>query len=351
MILHGKMERAAKLFLHAIALSPFHPDVLTEYGEFLEKQQKDIVLAEHHYCRALISSPSHSKAIVNRKRTQPLVEEIDQTYYNIIDHKRKLLLGIPENHPGVRRMMRESYFKHIHHTTALEGNTFTLSQTRMLVENRLAIGGKSLLEHNEILGMDSAFTYVNNSLIDRLGQLTLQDIKNIHKRVLGHVDPVGAGEFRTTQVVVGDYMPPEAKDVPNMMEEFIDWLNSDEALSLHPIELSALAHYKFVWIHPFYDGNGRTSRLLMNMILMQAGYPPIIIKVEEKHIYYEHLQTANNGDIRPFIRFIGLCTERAIDEYLMAGLENAGSLVAQLRRTPVDDGRTIIIDNIDQNIP
>ena len=87
----------------------------------------------------------------------------------------------------------------------------------------------------------------------------------------------------------------------------MDWLNSEreedsEATGLHPLELAALAHYKFVYIHPFYDGNGRVSRLLMNLVLLQAGYPPVIINVEDKHEYYQRLQMANDGDVRPFIR-------------------------------------------------
>lgn len=79
------------------------------------------------------------------------------------------------------------------------------------------------------------------------------------------------------------------------MDEFVEWLNSDETGSLHPIKLAAIAHYKLVTIHPFYDGNGRTSRLLMNLVLMHAGYPPVLIKVEEKHEYYKYLETANQG--------------------------------------------------------
>ena len=79
-----------------------------------------------------------------------------------------------------------------------------------------------------------------------------------------------------------------------------------EATGLHPLELAALAHYKFVFIHPFYDGNGRVSRLLMNLVLLQAGYPPVIINVEDKHEYYQRLQLANDGDVRPFIRRVNL---------------------------------------------
>ena len=99
-------------------------------------------------------------------------------------------------------------------------------------------------------------------------------------------------------------MPPKPEDVPALMDDLITWLNSAEAWSLHPVEYAAIAHYRLVYIHPFVDGNGRTSRLLMNLRLIQAGYPPVIIKVEDRYKYYEALEIANSGDIRPFIRFI-----------------------------------------------
>ena len=107
----------------------------------------------------------------------------------------------------------------------------------------------------------------------------------IHRRVLGYVDPTESGMFRRTQVFVGGHIPPGPHHIPLLMDEFSKWLNSDIAARLHPIKLAALAHYKLVHIHPFIDGNGRTSRLLMNMILMQAGFPPVIIPKQERHRY------------------------------------------------------------------
>lgn len=100
------------------------------------------------------------------------------------------------------------------------------------------------------------------------------------------------------------------------MTEFVEWLNNDGTLRIHPVELAALAHYKFVIIHPFVDGNGRTARLLMNLILMQAGFPPVVIPVEDRLRYYETLKLANEGDLRPFIRLIASCTEKTLDNYL-----------------------------------
>lgn len=115
---------------------------------------------------------------------------------------------------------------------------------------------------------------------------------------------------------MGDYIPPAASDLQVHMDQLVEWLNSEEAAALHPIEFAALAHYRLVAIHPFYDGNGRTSRLLMNVILMQVGFPPVSIEVGDRLTYYETLEQANDGDIRPFIRFISRCTERTLDEYL-----------------------------------
>lgn len=125
------------------------------------------------------------------------------------------------------------------------------------------------------------------------------------------------------------------------------WLNSEEALALHPIEFAALAHYRLVTIHPFYDGNGRTSRLLMNLILMQAGFPPVAIEVEDRMRYYDSLELANNGDIRPFIRFIAECTERTLDEYLAATMEDPSYSLMQVanKKNRTERQRIIYVDN------
>ena len=96
----GKIDKAAKVFEHAYALADTHPEVLNEYGEFKEKYHKDFVTAEHLYCKALTYSPEHSRAMANRQRTLPLVEEIDQSHFNRLDNMRDALLRVPSNHPG-----------------------------------------------------------------------------------------------------------------------------------------------------------------------------------------------------------------------------------------------------------
>merc|ERR1719342_1347962 len=105
------------------------------------------------------------------------------------------------------------------------------------------------MEHNEILGMESALNFINKTLIDKYGDITLQDILEIHRRVIGNVDPVEAGIFRRTQVYVSNHQPPPPSLLSILMTKFISWLNSSSGL--HPVRHAALAHYKLVFIHPF----------------------------------------------------------------------------------------------------
>ncbi|KAJ1524181.1 hypothetical protein ONE63_010706 [Megalurothrips usitatus] len=310
----GKVDKALKLFEHAYMLAPLHPDVLNHYGEFLEDTQKNVIMADQLYFQALTYSPGNSRALVNRQRTAHVVERLDHAMLQRIDQKRDAVSAIPDAAPGLRRAKKEAYFLHIHHTVGIEGNTMTLSQTRSILETRMAVGGKSVVEHNEILGLDAAMKYINSTLINRLGMITIKDILEIHRRVLGYVDPIEV------------------------------WLNSEQSARMHPVRYAALAHYKLVAIHPFSDGNGRTSRLLMNAILMQAGYPPVIILKKHRSHYYKHLEMANKGDVRPFVRFIAECTERTLDYFLLATTEFPAL------DTNGDSSRTIFVHESDAQI-
>jgi len=325
MVNQNKHRKALRLYEHALALAPRSPEVLNNFGEFLEELNNDLVEADHMFALAIAYAEEDEvnldRAVANRKRTAVKVEEIDARVLRNIEKKKLLFLNISDNSAALRRAKKEAYFQYVFHTVGIEGNTMSLAQTRSILETKLAVAGKSIMEHNEVLGMDAALKFINQTLVDKLGDITLQDILEIHKRVIGHVDPLEAGMFRTTQVYVGDHVPPPPNSINVLVLRFIDWLNSLEALTLHPVRLAALAHYKLVYIHPFVDGNGRTSRLLMNLVLMQAGYPPVIIRRADRELYYKYLSTANQGDIRPFVRFIADCTEKTLDAYLWAASE------------------------------
>ncbi|TWW60409.1 protein adenylyltransferase FICD [Takifugu flavidus] len=341
----GKREKAQKLLVHALSMNPEFVDALTELGTILE-EEKDVVQADHLYSKALAISPCNEKALVSKDRTLPLVEEIDQRYFGIIDSKVRRLMSIPKGNSALRRVMEETYYHHIYHTVAIEGNTLTLSEIRHIIETRYAVPGKSLQEQNEAIGVDAAMKYINTTLLSRSGMMTLGDILEIHRRVLGYVDPVEGGRLRTNQVFVGHHIPPHPRDLQRHMEELVQWLNSEEALQLHPVEFAALAHYKLVYVHPFVDGNGRTSRLLMNLVLLQARYPPITIRKEQRAEYYTALDTANEGDVRPFIRFIAKCTEMTLDTLLISTTDYAVGLPAAGQDQPCPDCKqTISIHN------
>jgi len=325
---------ARKLFDHAVNLCPNHPKVLLHYGEFLESADQDLLGADALYARVLAIAEPTSKEWVrskqNRRRTASAVEEIDRKTLRRIDDKRKDFQKLNVDSAAMRRAKREAYFQHIYHSVSIEGNTMTLSQTRSILETRLAVGGKSVMEHNEVLGLDAALRYINQTLVDKVGEYSLKDILEIHRRVIGYVDPLEAGMMRRSQVYVGDYVPPHPSAIELLMEGFVRWLNAPTGeegsaaamTEMHAIEFAALAHYKLVYIHPFVDGNGRTSRLLMNLILMQGGYPPVIVRKQDRLAYCRHLATANEGDIRPFVRFVAECTERTLDAYIAAATEN-----------------------------
>lgn len=276
---HGKYDKAFKVFQHSLSLAPNNPKVLTEFGFFLE--ERDIITADQYYFKAISFDPNYERALERRQRTAAVVQSIDEERLKRLDEKRDLLSEVDPFGSAMRRAIKEAYILHIYHSVGIEGNSMTLSETRSVLETHMAVSGRSVEEHNEILGMDSAMKYINASLVKR-DSITLNDILEIHKRVLGHVDPVEGGMFRRTQVYVGNHIPPKPEKLNVLMDELMDWLNSEYTAHLHPVKQAAIAHYKLVHIHPFTDGNGRTSRLLMNTILMKYGYPPVVIQKQQR---------------------------------------------------------------------
>lgn len=309
----GKINKAMKLFEHAAAMAPSDADVLNKYGEFLEKTQKDVVTADELYFKALTYSPDHPAALMNRRRTAQVVDKLDLEMLKMIDNKRDNLKEMFSKN-SFDSIKKQAYFLHIYHTVGIEGNTMTIDQLKYLLETGQVVSGKSIIEHNEVIGLQLAMKYVK--LLTRKNYISVNDILGIHRRAMGHVDPVKSGRFRNEKVFIGKHIPPPPKELPSLMEAYEYWLNSEEAQQLHPVRYAALAHYKLVDIHPFHDGNGRTSRLVMNLILIRAGYPPVMVLKDQREKYYDALNAANLGDVRPFVRFIAQCTIQILDMYM-----------------------------------
>ena len=202
-----------------------------------------------------------------------------------------------------------------YNSNAIEGNSLTLNETKMVLEHGITIKGKSLREHFEVINHKEAIVFIEDVL---KVPLTEDLVKKLNGIVLEKIDDRG-GHYRDINVrILGAVKsPPQAEKVPKLMKELIEYAQANPE-KLNPVEFAAALHYKFVAIHPFVDGNGRVARLVMNLALMKHGYPiTIILKVDRKK-YYDCLKKADLGDIKPFVNFIGYCVNRSLDIYLSA---------------------------------
>jgi Fic family protein len=208
-----------------------------------------------------------------------------------------------------------------YNSNAIEGNTLTLLETKLVLEEGLTIGGKKLREHFEVINHSEAIYYVQD-VVNRNMDLTEYVIKSIHHLVLKNIDDENAGRYRMINVLISGskHTPPHFTVLSEKMEQLIQWYDEHKEI-IHPVELAAELHFRFVYIHPFSDGNGRTSRLLMNLILMKYGFPPAIVKAatDDRLEYYETLEAASIGDdLQPFIQLISGCVEDSLQRYIGA---------------------------------
>ena len=167
-------------------------------------------------------------------------------------------------------------------SNALEGNTLTRLETAVVVEKGLTVGGKSLVEHLEATNHAGALRKVVEIARSQVHSLTEHTLLDLHAMILHGIDDANAGRYRSIPVRISGsrvVLPNPAK-VPGLMSEFFGELSAMKGS--HPVELAAEAHYRLVTIHPFIDGNGRTARLLMNLILLQHGYPPALIRKRDR---------------------------------------------------------------------
>lgn len=207
-----------------------------------------------------------------------------------------------------------------YNSNAIEGNTLTLLETKLVLEQGLTIGGKKLREHLEVINHAEAIQYVQD-LVQRKQELTEHVIKSLHHLVLKNIAD-DAGRYRMVNVRISgsEHVPPHYTSVPEQMEQLMKWY-AEQRDVIHPVLLAAEFHFRFVYIHPFSDGNGRTARLLMNLILLEDGFPPAIVKAADsaRLRYYETLEEASvRGQLQPFVSLIMECVAESLQAYLFA---------------------------------
>jgi Fic family protein len=204
-------------------------------------------------------------------------------------------------------------------SNALEGNSLTLTETKVLLENGLTVGGKPVKDCYEATGHALAYDFMLSIAKAKDLAITEEVILRLHFLFYNGIDSEYAGKYRKHQVIITgtEYVPPESSAVPQLMKDFIIELDK-KAKELHPVLLSAFAHRRLVDIHPFSDGNGRTARLLMNLILINKGYCIVSIPPVLRNDYISALimaQREKNPSDAKFNELIAICENESQREY------------------------------------
>ena len=253
------------------------------------------------------------------KRIKELIEfkiNISDDFFGDIDKKlEKLNNKRPLSKETVKSLQETINLEWTYNSNGIEGNTLTLKETKVVLEG-ITIGGKSVVEHLEAINHENAIEYLEE-LINAKTEITEWNIKNLHQLILKGIDDDNAGKYRNQNVTISgaNHIPPEYVVVPELMEKLI--INYKDWDDYHPIIRAALLHGELLKIHPFIDGNGRTSRLIMNMELMSCGYVPVIIKKENRLKYYEALDKGHTTkDYTDFVKLVAEAENHMLDRYL-----------------------------------
>lgn len=243
---------------------------------------------------------------------QTLLQRITEKKQELDQYKQ-----LPQ--PLVKNLYEWTKIKATYNSNAIEGNTLTEGETALIVEKNITVPGKTITEHLEAINYAKAIDFIKKLASEKTrNELTLDDLLAIHTIILNNIDTAHAGQLRNVAVrILGSTVPrPNYLKVPQLMDELVTWLDNATG---HPAQIAADTHLKLVFIHPFVDGNGRTARLLLNLILFQAGYPLTIIENKNRPAYINGIESAlldNKKDAYYTVIFEAI--ENSLDEYLAA---------------------------------
>jgi Fic family protein len=240
-----------------------------------------------------------------------------QEYLDRIDVKQKQLAAIrPLPQLALRKIKATMSVEWTYNSNSIEGNTLTLQETKLVIEDGMTVSGKSLREHFEVVNHQEAIDFIYG-LVQPDYKISERDILHLHSIILQKIEKENAGRYRNSAVRISgaNFIPPNPLKVYDFMEDLVHWV-CNETDSIHPLIVATLFHHRFVWIHPFIDGNGRSVRLLFNLLLMKAGYPPAIILRNDRKKYYSALNKADDGDFSKLFLLIAQAMERSLNIYL-----------------------------------
>lgn len=246
---------------------------------------------------------------------------ISKTLLKRVDQKLQLIQSKRPLSPQLVLKLKEQFSLELtYNSNAIEGNKLTLKETYLVINDGLTVKGKSFKDHLEAKNHNKAIHYLYDLIeYKRKHTVSEQLIRSLQQLIIKDIEDGDAGKYRNGNVLItgSSHKPPQAYEVPQLMQELVAWLKK-KWNKIHAIELAARAHHKLVHIHPFVDGNGRTARLFMNLILMQKGYPMVIILNNDRKKYYRALEKADQNNTDDFEKFIAQAVERSINIYLNA---------------------------------
>ena len=220
----------------------------------------------------------------------------------------------PLNREALDRLRQQLRVLHTYHSNAIEGNTLTLKETRLILEQGVTIGGKSLREHLEATNNARAYDWIWGTAKPglRVNHRTIQALHEIVTR--GILD--SAGRYREEQVWItgATHVPPPPGQIVPLLDDAFEELSRLRDPVLRMIYL----HHRLASVHPFLDGNGRTARLAANLVLLSAGYPPVVLRVEDRRRYYRALDEADRGRYATIGGFLLRAVDEALVLYLAA---------------------------------
>ena len=263
-------------------------------------------------------------------------KEFESTFQRLKEKKNLLQKARPLSQSAINKIKEALQIEWTYNSNSIEGNTLSLRETQMVLQEGITIKGKSLREHFEAKNHETAIHHLYQ-LIEQDTPFSAHDILSLHGFVLRSIEDEFAGRIRNAGVRISgaNFTPSNARKASVLFDELIDFVNKNH-LKLNIIELATVFHHKFVWIHPFFDGNGRTVRLAMNLLLMRKGFPPAIILKNDRKKYYEALNQANNGNYSKLMLLMCQAIERSLNIYLTAvpGREEEYESISNIVKDP-----------------
>lgn len=234
--------------------------------------------------------------------------------------KAKLSTIRPLPNEAIKKIQDAIEIEYTYDSNRIEGNTLTLQETALVVNEGVTISGKSMLEHLEAINHSEAIDFIKG-IAGRSEPISERTIKDIHAIVLHGIDRENAGKYRTVPVMISGsrHIPPAPYKLDRLMEDFITEYRQKEEAREHPVLIAAYLHDELVRIHPFIDGNARTSRLLMNLFLLRHGYTLVSLKSdnEAKVRYYESLEKSHTEGIsNDFNLIVATAVRDSLKRYL-----------------------------------